>query len=69
MHDRQGIYKCACRRDLVVGSLRTANADLLNQLGTLVDKFSQIVLTKGSWVWRNLFKEKKMVSDLSMINI
>ena len=48
MHDRQGIHKCARRRGLVVASLRTVVAELLNQFGTLVDEFSQIVLTKGS---------------------
>ena len=48
MHDRQGIHKCARRRGLVVASLSTILAELLDQFGTLVDKFSQIVLTKGS---------------------
>ena len=48
MHDEQGIHKCARRRGLVVASLRTVVADLLNKFGTLVDKFSQIVFAKGS---------------------
>jgi hypothetical protein len=48
MHDEQGIHKCARRRGLVVASLRIVVAELLYQFGTLVDKFSQIVLTKSS---------------------
>jgi hypothetical protein len=47
MHDERGIHKCARRRGLLVASLRTVVAELLNQFGALVDKFSQIVLTKG----------------------